>query len=700
LLAAVGETWPPPAQASRLTTMQVALLLIISLAHDGALGAPVGATESSVAQAGLPFPALGAPRTFDLFYPELPTFSSRAEISTAVPVIHLHESQQVEHLKEESADAYLDMFPQDLLDSNKKIRPIDVRIIEHDGFIDYEIEFVELSEEHDDEYDSDYVTEAWDDVVPASDRPDDVKVTTPKTDTTVPVSTSSEVTAVTFVDLLRRARRKHRKKVSRERKKSTTDGLQPEHENMETTESIFTAQFSEPNKERLLSPTTTSRATPTGKQQQAVQNENKAIQATMVKQRKRIMKPITPRRIGDAAPIKSLKLAPRFTKTGRSTTLKPAAVTRSMASSIMIQTGEDKEDTEDWKNLAGTPTNEIESSTRMPFYTESPRSAQDSLAQISDNSQQADDSSLSSQNISGSKGTANKNIPPTTENPDITTTLSLIEELKRQLITISYDLTGEQSTQEPTTESHTRDYTEYEYDDFQLSESRSVLNLHTASEQLVHSTMSPRQNDATTMIITKGEEDIMNAKDDIQLSPGEAAAFEATTQRQELQPERSPKRIASKGALAQIIEDSTTADGLKESQTLSPDEIIEGQYHEINPGQYHEVNPGQYHEINPGQYHETNPGQYHESNPGQYDEKQAGQGLGVDKITVNFDHGEKSRSYNVKANAGEFIIGEVGRIDIDSGQTLEGVRYTAVDGEVDQARISDILEQYFGARTN
>merc|ERR1712203_129854 len=79
LLAAVGETWPPPSQASRLTTMQVALLVIISLAHEGALAAPVGATESSVAQAGLPFPALGAPRTFDLFYPELPTFSSRGD---------------------------------------------------------------------------------------------------------------------------------------------------------------------------------------------------------------------------------------------------------------------------------------------------------------------------------------------------------------------------------------------------------------------------------------------------------------------------------------------------------------------------------------------------------------------------------------------------------------------------------------------
>ena len=46
-----------------------------------------------------------------------------------------------------SVDEYLNMFPQDLLTSNKKVKPIDVRKIEHEDFIDYEIEFVELSEE-------------------------------------------------------------------------------------------------------------------------------------------------------------------------------------------------------------------------------------------------------------------------------------------------------------------------------------------------------------------------------------------------------------------------------------------------------------------------------------------------------------------------------------------------------------------------
>jgi len=60
---------------------------------------------------------------------------------------------------------------------------------------------------------------------------------------------------------------------------------------------------------------------------------------------------------------------------------------------------------------------------------------------------------------------------------------------------------------------------------------------------------------------------------------------------------------------------------------------------------------------------------------------------------------DDSRTYDVRANAGDFIIGEVGRIDISSGQTLEGVRYTALESEVDYEKIKEILEMYFGART-
>merc|ERR1719264_334198 len=100
-------------------------------------------------------------------------------------------------------------------------------------------------------------------------------------------------------------------------------------------------------------------------------------------------------------------------------------------------------------------------------------------------------------------------------------------------------------------------------------------------------------------------------------------------------PERRPKRIRTDG-------------GEEEQGVVGKDGVI-------HSGQYHEVNPGQYSEVHPGQYHE-------------------------------------------QASAGDFILGEVGRID-NSGQTLQGVRYTAVEGEVDEARITEILNRYFGART-
>lgn len=126
-------------------------------------------------------------------------------------------------------------------------------------------------------------------------------------------------------------------------------------------------------------------------------------------------------------------------------------------------------------------------------------------------------------------------------------------------------------------------------------------------------------------------------------------------------------------------------------------EIFNGQYHEIDPGQYHETNPGQYHEVNPGQYHEANPGQYHETDPGQYYEINPGQEV---QLNIEFNPEEETKTYNVHKKTGDYIIGEVGKINVNNGQTLEGVRYTAVDGMVDQAQIAEILQSFFGTQTN
>merc|ERR1712047_57695 len=130
-------------------------------------------------------------------------------------------------------------------------------------------------------------------------------------------------------------------------------------------------------------------------------------------------------------------------------------------------------------------------------------------------------------------------------------------------------------------------------------------------------------------------------------------------------PERRPKRIRTDGG--------DREQGVADKATV----LHSGQYHEVHPGQYHEKNPGQYHEVNPGQYHEVHPGQ-----------------VDVENVKVDFQHRSKDRIYNVQASAGDFILGEVGRID-NTGQTLQGVRYTAVEGEVDEARITEILNRYF-----
>jgi len=119
------------------------------------------------------------------------------------------------------------------------------------------------------------------------------------------------------------------------------------------------------------------------------------------------------------------------------------------------------------------------------------------------------------------------------------------------------------------------------------------------------------------------------------------------------------------------------------------------QYQHVSPGQYQEVHPGQYHEVHPGQYQETNPGQYYEVHPGQDHEVHPGQV----QLDVEFNPEDETKTYNVHKKTGEYIIGEVGKIDVNNGQTLEGVRYTAVDGMVDQARIAEILQHFFGTKT-
>jgi len=317
------------------------------------------------------------------------------------------------------------------------------------------------------------------------------------------------------------------------------------------------------------------------------------------------------------------------------------------------------------------------------------------------------------------------------------TTLSLMDLKHALLIPASANLTG----------GHLRD-TKQSSQDMHFSKSTSVVKLHTSKEtsSLDEQKIMLKESKAYAKDVSETERSgshkiihIFETDSEHLLNIGQEPT-KGSSEKNSSQPERSPKLITGTDSLSQLGEHSTVLASLK----ILDNEVTEGQKHtdlpcqehkedpgeehdedpveehkegpgeqheeghskehREHPGQDNEEHPGQYHEHHPGQYNEQHPGQYLEVHPGQYnsteeDGDKTHDNLGVENVTVDFEHGQESRIYNVQANAGDFIIGEVGKIDINSGQTLQGVRYTALEGEVDEAQILDILEKYFGART-
>merc|ERR1711892_598370 len=274
--------------------------------------------ESSVAQGGLNLPSLGAPRTFDLFYSELPTLSPVKETTTAVPVIYLQENEKIVTMDKATSDAYLEMFPQDLLDSNTEIRPIDVRIIEHDGFI--EIEFIEMSEEQSDEYD----------INDNKDTPDNkesdfayTEMTTEKILTTTPTSTYKVLNAVNFVDLIQSARWKHRNKVSqKEQENQATKRYEGQTESTSSFESGngLDMSITQPmSKKTVIEQPRTNL-----KKRNKVRKTNKASITRLVKQQNPELRQLVSKHVGDATSIKSLNAGKIYNKFGISSTFRPS----------------------------------------------------------------------------------------------------------------------------------------------------------------------------------------------------------------------------------------------------------------------------------------------------------------------------------------------------------------------------------------
>merc|ERR1719153_1138378 len=107
-----------------------------------------------------------------------------------------------------AASSILDIFPQDLLTSRSRIKPLDIRRIEHDHFIDYEVEFVELPEEESEANESDNL------VISHSESEDHDQQGGGDD-----LLEESKVNMESFADLLQRARIRHRTKVSTDRRR-------------------------------------------------------------------------------------------------------------------------------------------------------------------------------------------------------------------------------------------------------------------------------------------------------------------------------------------------------------------------------------------------------------------------------------------------------------------------------------------------
>jgi len=521
--------------------------------EDGRLGAaqrPAVALPNDQGTHILDVKEEGAQQSFDLFYPQLPSLNVKEETSTSVPVIHL-PAEHEDDLEKVAADALLDMFPQDLLENNKKVRPVDVKIIEHDGYIDYEIEFVEIPDYY--EYYDEETFETKLDTSSTTEKPTPEK---------------------TFVDLLKKARSKHRQ------------------QNYER-ESVVTSSVSD-------------------RPSDIVEDETKPLEQDT-----------------------------EYNGKGRQ---------QNLGNPVLSQLEIEDRDIK--------PSSRRRSSTSVRPDTDN-----------NANNQNDDDDDVAFPEITSTSTDASLRLKLADSVPE--TPRSNQEGVKTQ------EKLSEDENTMVDEENHEKATEEFEQfsDDFLVSESKSNLQVFTGEETIKKNSEDQSDHEQTTAITVTENYD-----------------YDNDNQQSYTNSERVPKLISSDSSESQLVQDSVD----------DKEESVGGNYHEVNPGQYHEVNPGQYHEINPGQYHEVNPGQYHEVNPGQYHEENPGQYRVDDEdiqVSVDDNSEDDSRTYDVRANAGDFIIGEVGKIDINSGQTLEGVRYTALESEVNYEKIKEILEMYFGART-
>jgi len=699
-------------------TLLQPLLAGLAVAQWSVCAAPLGALQARddplEAQEDTHVITLGAPESFSLFFPELPrsrgsyktepsgsthTLNSKQDTSSLphtnlnpvkgkkvpnietseVPVIDIPGKSDNILGRNESPSSLLDMFPEDLLSSDKKIKPVKVHIIEHDDYIDYEIEFVELPDDMD--FSSDeiahFIRNSSDTTAKESENVDKFISTDMKDGRNV---------TDTFLGLLEEARLRHRDKMSKTKTRESVPIKKKIHRqdaSKRRRTKVHPRVF-----QRKKMPRRISNQSPIAFSNYYTSSNQKSNTRNISALREKLLnfqRSTTPS--SSFATSSVAFSSERSTTTGSRSQNKPLVIddlsklviqtldTQTITSeNIILSTEKNEETTEhDGTTLSKPPVRNNELQFSLPTTPTDSFTTKMTIAPTTQTSQNMIDIETTTIHLN-------------TNSTEILTTEDIKGKEAEQVTTAFY-------TGQPATVISSIKWDAVTEETTIPSTGNDNLERHDSNGRM--DSMSPELDDL------EGSESEIRI--DLHFGEGGTSLFPEEARSPSFESKRGsineihkskvlPKKMNTQGEELEKIIRTTSK---YEATTINTED---GSYHEMNPGQYHEVNPGQYHESNPGQYKEVHPGQYHEVNPGQYTEKD----LGVENVTVDFNSGKEddTKTYNLKANAGDFIIGEVGIIDVNSGQTLQGVRWTARSGEVDEARISEILQSVFDAKIN
>ena len=602
----------------------------------------------------------------------LPGISQATGFGAAGP----HPLPDVADGKGVSDDDYLALFPKEVLQSNAQFKPVNIRVVEHEDFIDYELDFVEEGTPVEDKQ---VHPRRVDDEAFGAKVANGFADSTEKPMTTIPISPT---VAVTFANLLERARKRHRQIMQQEQDQKEDNSSEPE-DLVPAAASLVRGGGGGP----------TTPMTPRKEDLVFVTSSSSTTTTTVSPRARRIM--VTTQRPKTPPTTKLLRFRSPVSK----------------SSDVQQEEEEDGRagsEKERRRNLF------VSNRRRRKFFREQQQSR--NTFRVQQRFPRPRAYIPSTQSTPPPPTTSTTTSSTTTTTTATTTTVTPFPSTRvftnvqtASALVVTSNVTSTRIVTKSvlpetpfTTEAPIIETTWEPMKESAQIENEEPETPFTTEEPIIWTTWEPEKE------VPEQEEKIEEKSEDYFEQENEST-FPPAAATWEPEKENDPAAMF-------VGEDSNELKGSANRipRIIEPhwDQVLDkqihsGQYHEINPGQYHEMHPGQYHEVTPGQYLEQTPGQYHEIHPGQYHEINPGQPqLQVEgtttpvdpqlQVEIEVERSGDRRVYNVQSKVDEFIIGEYGTISDNNGQTLQGVRYTAIDdSSVDPNLIYETIKNFF-----